>query len=178
MWGLSTSETIQMCIPLLISLLGWEGELLVVVQQLNLLAAPGFSHKTSSCILCLPISKQCDLCSEAIKGAQRKCRYQELQMKLSNVISIGTELAWLPLLSVCIAFILYLAPSSEKVISCLMPGDDYCQGWKAGTSWVEQKGAKPNQGSGQQMSCQVLVPLICDESFSRTWTVAISLNPH
>lgn len=31
-------------------------------------------------------------------------------MKLSNVISIGTELVWLPLVSVCIAFIQYLPP--------------------------------------------------------------------
>ena len=54
-------------------------------------------------------------------------------MELSNVISIGRELVWLPLIAVCIAFIPYLppvdlAPSSQKVLSCLVPRDNYHQG--------------------------------------------------
>lgn len=102
---------------------------------------------------------------------------EEFQMKLPGVIWVRTELVWLPLILVCIAFRPYLAPCSLKALPCLMPGDDYCWAWKADTSWVEQSRAKPNQGLGQQTFCQVSVSLIYDESFSNICTVVMCVNP-
>lgn len=37
---------------------------------------------------------------------------EEFQMKLASIIWVGTELVWLPLILVCIAFRPYLAPCS------------------------------------------------------------------